>query len=85
MILQLLQKPRGEIEIRHTQLVSALKVDHTTQTCRIAIIVRNHDRWIERLKVENEERSVIEGGERFHNKGHTFGSILLAHLRFRLG
>lgn len=83
VFLERFHKPRGKIEIHHAELVSALKLGHAAQTRRVTIIVRNHDRWIERLKVQNEERPVVEGRERFHDKWHTFRSVLFTDLGLR--
>jgi hypothetical protein len=60
MILELAKEPFRQVELRDSKLVGILELPHTTQARRIAVVVCDHDGWIERLKVQNDERAAVE-------------------------
>jgi hypothetical protein len=80
MVLQEFKKPLLSPKLRETHLVRATPIDDPSKKRGIAIIVSNHDAWIQALEVENQQGTVVEGTLRFHHQWQTLQSILPSDL-----
>lgn len=67
LISKLLEDTRSLVQLCPPQLVRAIhlrKGRDPAETCRVAVVVRDHDGWIKRLKVEDKKGALIESGSR---------------------
>jgi hypothetical protein len=62
------------------QLVRASKRINPSEAGRVTIIISDHYRWIQRLKIEDENGVFVESRWRFLYQGLTFCSVLFADL-----
>lgn len=62
VIVESFQQSWWLVEVGYANFILALEFRNPTHACRITIIIRNHDRWVEGLKVQNNERPLIERG-----------------------
>lgn len=60
MVLQCLKNPQGLLHVHKANLTLALELSDASQARRIAVVVRNHDRWVKRLKIKDYKGTLVE-------------------------
>lgn len=57
-----------------------LVLDARRRDSPVAVVVANHDRRVERLEIEDDQRSLVERALRLHDERLAFGGVLLPDL-----
>lgn len=80
MILKEFQFTRWKDHVHPAQFTCAFESLDSAEACGIAIIVANHHRWVERLKVEHQDGIDVELGLWFEDQWLSLGGVLLSDL-----
>jgi hypothetical protein len=60
LILHCMKKTRGLVKLRDAKFILSFESDDTSETCRVTIIVSDHNRRIQRLKIEDHKGVIVE-------------------------